>query len=344
MAVEGLTPEEEAEFAAMGAAPLGAGGDPIPDDQMEAGPAEGDGQPAPAAQPGEGQPRDPSGKFAPKPEGQPAAPAPAEGEPNPAAQAPQGFVPHAALHAERLERARTAQQLQMLSNRMNMLLERQQSNQQTEAPPSMTEDPVAYLTWLQERVEQVSSGVREQQEFRQIDASINQDEELFKMQVPDYDQASEHYVASRAQELSHFYPPAEVQTMLMQEVRQMAQMARQRGTSVAQMIYGSAQARGYRSAGQMQPAPTPQPIPQQQSAAPAPATPQAQPQANGGQQRLQSIRQGVQASRSLGTGGAAPATQLNADAILNMSDEEFEASLGLGTKGADDRFRALFGG
>lgn len=338
MAVENeLTPEEQAEFAAMGATDLGQGGDPIPEDQMAA-PAEDE-----PSQSGD-RPRDATGKFAPKPkEGEAAAPgaAPAEGDPNPnlAAAAPQGFVPHAALHAERTERARLAQQFQMLSNRMNMMLERQTPAPET--PPSMTEDPVAYLEWLQGRVDQVQNNYREQNEFRQIDMSISQDEELFKMQVPDYDQASEHYVASRAQELSHFYPPQEVQNMLMQEVRQMAQIARQRGTSVAQLIYGSAQARGFRS-GQFQEQGRQQPSPQLQNGQLAPPAPQPAP--NGSQQRLAAVKTGIQATRSLGTGGAAPAAQLNAEAILGMSDEEFEASLALGTKGADDRFRALFGG
>jgi hypothetical protein len=34
---------------------------------------------------------------------------------------------------------------------------------------------------------------------------------------------------------------------------------------------------------------------------------------------------------------------LNAEALLNMSDEEFEASLRLGEKGANTRFAAIGG-
>jgi hypothetical protein len=325
-----LTPEDEAQFLEHGMAPLGEGTDPVGGEQEEIAQPVNENEPAPepAATPARG----PDGKFLPKE----AAPEPVT-DPNaaPVDAPPPGYVPHAALHQERAERARVAQQLATLTQRTNLLLQ-QRTQQERESVPDMTEDPVAYLTWLQGRMDAFDTARQEEAQYRQIDGGVQQDEEAFKLAVPDYEQASEHYVQSRGRELLAFYPPEEVPGLMLQEVRQMAQQAWQRGQSVGQVIYQMAQARGYQS-GQPAPQGAPQPV------GTAPAAPTPAPRPTGPAAIVAAAQRGVAASRTLSTGGAAPANQLNAEALASMSDEEFEAMLKPGSKGANERFMQMLG-
>jgi hypothetical protein len=57
---------------------------------------------------------------------------------------------------------------------------------------------------------------------------------------------------------------------------------------------------------------------------------------------VRSIRDGQQQSRSMSGGrGGGGVQALNAAALLEMSDEEFEEHLALGKKGANQRFAAI---
>jgi hypothetical protein len=172
---------------------------------------------------------------------------------------------------------------------------------------------------------------------------------MFTQYVPDYNQASAFYVNSRAQELVMFNTPEQARDILTNEVRSIAAESWRRGIPAAESIYRLAQARGYATA-------PPGPGGASQAATPAPAAPQPQlgrpparptPPANG---RIDpaavvaSIHEGQQASRSLSGSGAGGAAQLNADALLQMSDEEFAAYLKLGQgKSSNDRFREIAG-
>jgi hypothetical protein len=55
---------------------------------------------------------------------------------------------------------------------------------------------------LERRLEEFAQGRQEEQETRQIDTALTNDEDLFKLSVPDYEEASNHYVQSRARELA----------------------------------------------------------------------------------------------------------------------------------------------
>lgn len=361
-----LTPEEEAMFGTHGVAPAGPGQEPTgevnqPVIEQPASP-HGDRQPQPRAENGQFTSAQPDPNAAPQqpqgqqpqgqqPQGQeptdPNAPVDPNAQPQgQQAPPPPGFVPHQALHQERARAQELARQNAMLMARTNAILSRQQP--QAEQLPDLNVDPVGYVQALGERMETFQQTQFEQQRDQQIHQAIEAEEANFRTIAPDYDQASDHYVNSRAQELLHFYPPQQAQQIMLQEARQMAQEAWQRGIPAAQMVYQMAQARGYRPGTAPQPqqmmpqgVQPGQPATQQpQGQQFAPATPQQpQPQGATPQQQVQAIRQGQGAARSLstGAGGAAPA-QLNAEALLAMSDEEFEAHFGLGTKGANQRF------
>jgi hypothetical protein len=85
---------------------------------------------------------------------------------------------------------------------------------------------------------------------------------------------------------------------------------------------------------------SPDGAPAQAPAAAPVAAPAISPQAT-----IATIQAGQQAGRSIGTtaGSASSTAELNAAALLAMSDEEFEAHLQLGKKGANARFAALGG-
>lgn len=350
-----FTDEELQEFAqhgviiTQGAPAATANEDPAPAAAPAAAPAEGAADPAPA----EGQPRDPAtGQFAPKQEGQAPAPAdPNAADPNAAPQGtqpgapPPGFVPHQALHQERQQRQQIAQQMATLQARTNAILAaRQQPELQL---PDLNEDPVGYVRGLEERLRQFEESQAIETQNRQIESAIEVEENTFRSYTPDYDQASAYYVQSRAQELLAFYPPQQAQQIMMAEARQMATEAWQRGIPAPQMVYTMAQARGYRPGAPAGSSTAPlQPqggAPQPQATAPSPGTVPAVPNgAPAAAAVVAAAQQGQAATRTLSGGsGAASTTNLNAEALLSMSDEEFEQYLKLGTKGANARFAAI---
>jgi hypothetical protein len=348
-----LTPEERAEFARMGAADLGEGGEPVND---------GTQQPVVLDDNGESQQhadRRPNGQFASREEREAAArqdnqQPPAEGQPVPPANAEEGqqqgqqpnqqqqpqMVPHAALHAERQRAAEAMRQNALLTQRMNALLNAQQQQQQTTMPDINT-DPAGYIQALETRLARFEQAQQENTQYRQIDMGIEQDEQAYSVQVPDYEQASDYYVQSRARELLQFNTPEDAQRILQDEARAIATQSWQRGMSAAAAVYNLAMARGYNpnAPSNVQNKVRQQVDNFQQNG--------QQPQTQRGpspQAVIDSVNQGQQQSRSLsggGAGGGGNAGALNAQALLDMSDEEFERHLALGSKGANARFAAV---
>lgn len=361
-----LTPEEEAMFIEGGMAPLGEGGEPVREGQEETPPAqpgqEQPGQETPPVQPGQEQP------------GQETPPQPRPGEPGSrqradgtfkskeeleadaatlAAATPTGqqqqqeptMVPLAALHEARQRSAQAQRQAQLAMTRLNAILsQQQQQNPNQVQMPDITQDPAGFLLALDQRLTQFEQQRQQESQYREVDSGLEQDELLFSQQVPDYDQASDYYVNSRARELLQFHTPEQAQQILTQEARAIAQQSWQRGQSAAQVVYGLAQARGYQpgqqSAQQFHDVQQfqQQQQPGQQQQIPPQLGQQQQRPANA-QAQVAAVAAAQAASRSLsgGTGSAAPEV-VNAEALLAMSDEEFEAHLKLGEKGANARF------
>jgi hypothetical protein len=357
-----LSPEEEALFGAHGVEPAGQGREPVADEPGEQQP------PAPVVEEPAAEPPAAHGDRTPEPtvvvsrhreDGtfktkeefeQDMAAALAEqnaqtGEPAPSAQpgqpaAEQKMVPLQALHEARQRASQAAAQAQLLSTRMNAILAKQQQAPQQPQMPDLVQDPAAYIQALEQRLSAFEQQRQEETQYRELDNAINQDEELFAMNVPDYQQASDHYVQSRARELLALHTPEEAQQIMLREARMLATQSWERGISLGQMVYSLAQARGY-TPGNTAADPTRAPIPPRPQA----QQPQAQPQQPNGRPNaaavVASVTNGQQVSRSLSGGGSGGTAELNAEAVLNMSDEEFEAHFGLGTKGANARFASV---
>jgi hypothetical protein len=339
-----LTPEEEQEFTRMGVEPAGQGSEPVIEndgDRQQQGQQDDQGQQhgdrgAPA--------RDERGRFVSREErealqGQQQGQQQGDqGQQDDQQQGQQGepkMVPLEALHAERARVREMAQRMQTLTARTNMLLTQRgdQGQQQDQQMPSLADDPAGYIQALEARLERFEQGWQQDQQTRQLDSSLENDESIFALQKPDYHKASDYYVNSRARELLQFYPPEQAQEMLLKEAREIAKQSWARGLSAAETIYNLSLARGYnpntpnREGNQGQQG--------QQGQGQQRGGPSAQDIVNG-------VRNGQQASRSLSGGaGGGRTAELNADALLNMSDEEFEAHLALGTKGANARFAAI---
>lgn len=258
-------------------------------------------------------------------------------EPDAAAQAaaaaktapPPGFVPHEALHATRAQLQEAQRREQLLQTRMNAMLANQQP---AEAPamPDLETQPVEFVQALHERLEQMRAEQQQSTQYAQMDTAIDSDEQLYAARVPDYPQASEHYVQSRGSELLAMgRTPTEAQAILQQEVRDIARQAWQSGVPFAERLYTLARHRGYTPGG---------PTPLQQLAPKPPASGVAPAAA------LDAVRRAQAASRTLSGGQGGTAVALNAEAIANMTEEEFEAYLKPGSKGANARFAAITGG
>lgn len=353
-----LTPEEEREFVEHGVQPAGPGGEPIQEGLEEA--PEGSGEDGEFTQadlnqehaqrnepaPGEvGSRRHADGTFKNKDElaadqatlaaqGQQGQQQQPQGQQQEQSQQQPQMVPLAALHEARQRAAQAAQMAQLATTRMNAMLAAQQGQgQQPPTMPDLAENPAAYIQALEQRLSQFETVRQEETQSRQIESSLEQDELIFSQQVPDYDAASEYYVQSRARELLQFHTPQDAQQILRQEAHAIATQSWQRGMSAAQAVYSLAQARGYAPG-------------QQQQGQVVPFQPQGQQQQRGptAQAQVRAVQQGQQRSRSLSGGGGAPSTEvLNAEALLAMSDEEFEQALALGSKGAEARFRQALG-
>jgi len=319
-----LTPEEEAEFINHGVQPAGPGSEPINEGAEEQQPIDEQGQQANEQQAQHSdRPRRPDGTFKSAAE----IAAEQQGQQEEGQQQEEGAeqktVPLAALHAERQRVQTIARRLQLAETRMNaMLASRQPEPQGRQAMPKLEDDPAGYIVAMEQRLAAFEEANQADRETRQIDTALENDENLFSVTVPDYKEASNHYVQSRAQELLQFYPPEEAQQIMLNEARQISREAWQRGRSAAETIYALAQARGYTSG------------------AAQPSSQGQQPKPNA-QALVRGVKQAQGASRSLSGGRGPSAAALNAEALLNMSDEEFEEHLALGKKGADARFAAI---
>lgn len=325
-----LTPEEEQAFIEHGVQPSGPGVEPT----GEPSPGQVDNEPAAPVVGTVPVARDATGRFAPLPNAaQPVipveqtAPPTSPDQPTPPPPPP-GYVPHQALHEARQREQQARAAAQLAQTRMNALLTRQAMAEAATVPemPDIETNPLGYMQAMEQRIANFEQSRAEEQQNRQLDNAMENDEATFSMEHPDYNTAAHHYVMSRAQELMHLYPPDQVQQIMLNEARQMAREAWSRGMPAAQMVYGMAQARGYVPGGQ-----------------PGFVPPAAQPGITPVQQ-VQQVQRGQAVTRTLsGSGGGAPAGQLNAEALLAMSDEEFADYCKLGSKGANAAFATVAG-
>lgn len=232
-------------------------------------------------------------------------------------------VPLAALHEER--RARQALQAELAQTRRENAENMQRINQRLEslAPKAQLPDrdaqPVEYLDHRLNEVSQAQQYIlqrdqqREQQAGQQaaiarVQSAVINQAASFAKETADFGDAVNHLNAMRTRELIALgADPAQAETQAVQELDQAAMAWAAQGRNAAQTSYELAKARGFTSRTQ---------------------TPD---------QRIEAQRKGTAAAKSLGGGGAVSGGKLTAEALANMSDDDF-------AKLSESQFRQAMGG
>jgi hypothetical protein len=242
-------------------------------------------------------------------------------------------VPLAALHEER--NARKELQRQMAEDRRKQaerdaIIERRLAalaNPQPQAPtrPDPVEQPVAYIDHRLEGIERQNQAIlerdqqREQQNqqqaaYQRVASAVVQQAVAFAKEVPDLPDAVAHLNAVRVRQLAALgVPEHEAVARATQELDNAALQWTAEGRNAAQIAYEFAKTSGY----------APKASQQQQQQSPA--------------EKIEAQRKGTAAARSLGGGGNPNAGKLTAEALANMSDEDF-AQL------SEAQFRQAMGG
>lgn len=253
-------------------------------------------------------------------------------------KAPQGFVPHGALHEERELRKAAEARAKLLEERTNIILEKFGQPTQAPAPiaapvatdeiPSLETDPLGHI------IGQMKAQAKEQEELKKsLSERAQQDQQTFAVQrltgtavsmeqefaraTPDYNDAATFLREGRRQEYTAMgYNPQQVEQAIQQEALGIANMALQRGQNPAEVIYTLAKTRGFAKAPPAAPAPAVQenglPIPQDNAQA---------------TERLATVAKGQEQNKSLSNiRGSAPAP-LTAQKLLEMSPDDFSKML-----------------
>lgn len=255
------------------------------------------------------------------------------------------WVRYGALHAEREqhkatkaemeklreERARFDERLKVL-NEAFMASEQPQKTAEPEKPdpePDLETDFIGHQKWLSRQSVKLEQAIeaqkRENAELKEIIhgaaaendliTEANEDAMAFAEKTPDFFDAYGFLLEQRGAMLREMgYSPKEVNKQLRQEELGIVVRAKQINKSPAEVMYGIARNFGYRA-------------PAQQQQQPQNGQPQSQPAQGDAAAKVDQINAGQAAAKSLsGAGGRAP-VGLTAEALINMSQEEFNAVL-----------------
>lgn len=224
------------------------------------------------------------------------------------------MVPHAALEEERQRRKATDKENQELKlqqarinerlSLINEALEKKNQPQVNEIPDpdkdalgavKMTMEEVRQLKEFKERMENNQKVAQQVGEVGNIAANL---EKQFIATNPDYNEASQHLVNSRRNELSAFgLSDQQINQQIMQESMQIAIQALQQGKNPAEIVYNLSKIRGY---------------------AKKEATQDTQA-------KLENIAAGQKANQSLGdvSGGSPNGAKIDAKSLATMSEADF---------------------
>lgn len=200
-----------------------------------------------------------------------AEPAPAA-QPEPAAQVetpaaepdkpPPGMVPQGALHQERERRKQAEAQFQALQEKLAAIEAKLNPPAPIEIPDPVL-DPKGFkefqIKQIMERAQERADAERRQMEaaqHQQVMARLNQDVQTFRATTPDYDNAFQHAVKARQDELA-FYgnAPEQIAAQLETDVQAIVAQAYSQGKNPAELFYAYAKMRGYQTPVAPQPNP-----------------------------------------------------------------------------------------
>lgn len=288
--LEALTPEEAEAMEAM-KADIGEDTAPEPTPEDIEAPQEAASEPVEAETPAE-------------PEGEPEKAAEDDSKP------PAGFVPHGAMHAERMR----AQAAETALNEMRAEIEALKAAQPAPEPepvPDQFADPEAYNAWVQkqaqaplEQVQKIQEQLREQQELQQLNGVVIADEQAFVKEKPDYKEAIDFALQARAKQLAIFAPDGTPEAQLLQAAQQervdVVRQAIAAGRRPAEVLYRISEGFGY----------------QAKQTAPASGPTEAE--------KVTALANAQAATQSLTTApGASAAAEITLDYLAGLDDEAY---------------------
>lgn len=226
-------------------------------------------------------------------------------------------VPLAALHEERTRRKEIDKQLREAQQQIAefrgkfSVIEKlnggqQQQTEQQAGDPNPEEDIFGAVNAIKQKLEATEAEKKAAAEHTTFVNSYKADAQKFIATAPDYMDAYNHLLSSRAAELQAIgYEGEELGRALQADEIAIAQMAMSKGKSPAEMLYNLAKQRGYTK---------------KEAAAAAAAAPPA------GIEKLETIERGQAANKSLSnTGGNAGDQDMTAERLMSMPMDEFEA-------------------
>lgn len=235
---------------------------------------------------------------------------------------PEGFVPHGALHEERMRRKELQQKLSEVEEKLTRYDERLKVIGEKKQPePSFEEDPLMYqktkIDRLEGEVSRISgenmTDLRGEVENLRMQQMITRQETAFERTNPDYRDALGYYVKARADTIAELgYDAEESREFIANELQNATHRAIQSGKNPAEVVYKMAQKSGYKTAKQ---------------------------EDKSGQdvKNLETLKKAESASKSLSDSGVKGKGELTADVLAEMSDEDF-------LKISDEQFRKAMGG
>lgn len=242
---------------------------------------------------------------------EPEAEAEAEAEPKPADDEEedkvQATVPYSALHKERARRkelqARVDEQERRFAEKIRELEQRVQKPEVK--VPDLQADPVVNLDSRVKSVEQAAEEIRRakaEQEQRQaaqqqqnaIISRYREEAEDFKSEHADFDEAYQWLIEQRSNELEALGHTDREQRMMFMASQEfdIVQVALRQGVNPAERLYEVAKRRGFKP----------------------------KPKAD----KIATLEKGQKAARSIGAAGGATAKASSLEALLSMSDSEFD--------------------
>ena len=222
------------------------------------------------------------------------------------------LVPHQALHEQRERRKaaeKRARDLEIENAKFRerfTIIKELQGKDEPKGPPKPEEDIFGAFEHLSKNFETVQKRLDDGEAAKKQEAQRNElvghyknDAAKFTTENPDFKDAYNHLLGSRARELMAlgYEEPAELEAALRNEEMSIAQMAFEKGKSPAQVIYDLAKERGYKK-----------------------ADPKASTEA-----KLDTIERGAALNKSLSSaGGSSGDSEMTAERLLTMPNEEFE--------------------
>ena len=219
-------------------------------------------------------------------------------------------VPIHTLHEARQQNRELRNQMKAMNDQLASLntlkAELDQQRQQAQAAQQgeqFNQDPLGAIQKdlqalkAQQEAEKTENQIKEQtqQQAQALEATITQDVQKFSQTNPDYPEAVQFMLNSRAEELKFMgFPQDQIQFALQNEAEQLANSAVETGESPAELVYNLARLRGYTA---------------KPKAAAAPS--------------VDSLTKGQAASQTI-SGTQGDADEVSLVAIEKMSDKEFD--------------------